>query len=157
MGLQFQRGLSDGDWELEERVTKKSCGAGRRSVYTVLIQAATMEIPLKGQERTPGRVVTDKLSSLQAAPRAVMPSVAHRTDRDENNRADVSHQPTRQRERHMRRGTSPGQHNDSCPCMDSSATSSALAVTWCERCIIGSDEDALFSLGMQSRSPPDAN
>ena len=45
MGLQFQRGLSDGDWELEERVTKKSCGAGRRSVYTVLIQAAKMEIP----------------------------------------------------------------------------------------------------------------
>ena len=51
----------------------------------------------------------------------------------------------------------PGRHNDSCPCLDSSATSSALAVTWCERCIIGSDEDALFSLRMQSRSPPDAN
>ena len=46
MGLQFQRGLSDGDWELEERVTKKSCGAGRRSVYKVLIQAAKMEIPV---------------------------------------------------------------------------------------------------------------
>ena len=52
---------------------------------------------------------------------------------------------------------SPGRHNDSCPCMDSSATSSALAVTWCERCIIGSYEDALFSFGMQSRSPPDSN
>ena len=64
---------------------------------------------LKGQERTPGRVVTDTLRSDRAAPRAVMPAVAHRTDRDENNRADVSHQPTRQRERHMRRGTSPGQ------------------------------------------------
>ena len=64
---------------------------------------------LKGQERTPGRVVTDTLSSDRAAPRAVMPAVAHRTDRDENNRADVSHQPTRQRERHMRRVTSPGQ------------------------------------------------
>ena len=51
----------------------------------------------------------------------------------------------------------PGRHNDSCPCMDSSATSSALAVTWCERCIIGSYEDALFSFGMQSRSPPDSN
>ena len=63
---------------------------------------------LKGQERTPGRVVTDKLSSDRAAPRAVMPAVAHRTDRDENNRAEVSHQPTRQRERHMRRVTSPG-------------------------------------------------
>ena len=33
---------------------------------------------LKGQERTPGRLVTDKLSSYRAAHRAVMPSVAHR-------------------------------------------------------------------------------
>ena len=48
-------------------------------------------------------------------------------------------------------------HNDSCPCMDSSAPSSAVAVTWCERCTSGNDEDALFSLGMPSRSPPDAN
>ena len=40
---------------------------------------------LKGQERTPGRLVTDKLSSYRAAHRAVMPSVAHRTDRYENN------------------------------------------------------------------------
>ena len=64
---------------------------------------------LKGQERTPGRLVTDKLSSYRAAHRAVMPSVAHRTDRYENNRAEVSHQPTRQRERQMRRFKSPGQ------------------------------------------------
>ena len=28
-----QRELSDGDWELEERATEKSGGAGRRSVY----------------------------------------------------------------------------------------------------------------------------
>ena len=64
---------------------------------------------LKGQERTPGRLVTDKLSSYRAAHRAVMPSVAHRTDRYANNRAEVSHQPTRQHERHMRRFKSPGQ------------------------------------------------
>ncbi len=53
--------------------------------------------------------------------------------------------------------TLPGRHNDACPCMDSSAPSSAVAVTWCERCTSGNDEDALFSLGMPSRSPPDAN
>ena len=58
---------------------------------------------LKGQERQPVRLVTDKLRSYRAAHRAVMPSVAHRTDRYENNRAEVSHQPTRQRERQMRR------------------------------------------------------
>ena len=48
---------------------------------------------LKGQESKPVRLVTDKLSSDRAAHRAVMPSVAHRTDRYENNRAEVSHQP----------------------------------------------------------------
>ena len=64
---------------------------------------------LQGQERQPGRLVTDKLSSDTAAHRAVMPSVAHRTDRYANNRAEVSHQPTRQRERQMRRFKSPGQ------------------------------------------------
>ena len=45
----------------------------------------------------------DKLSSDPAAHRTVMPSVVHRTGQYENNRAEVSHQPTRQRERQMRR------------------------------------------------------
>ena len=63
---------------------------------------------MKGQENKPVRLVTDKLSSYRAARRAVMPSVAHSTDRYANNRAEVSHQPTRQRERQMRRFTSPG-------------------------------------------------
>ena len=35
-----------------------------------------------------------------------MPSVVHSTRQYENNRAEVSHQPTRQRERHLRRFTS---------------------------------------------------
>ena len=64
---------------------------------------------LKGQESKPVRLVTDKLSSYRAAHRAVMPSVAHSTDRYANNRVEVSHQPTRQRERHMRRFKFPGQ------------------------------------------------
>ncbi len=38
-----------------------------------------------------------------------MPSVAHETRRYQNNRAEVSHQPTRQRERQMRGFKSPGQ------------------------------------------------
>ena len=41
--------------------------------------------------------------SYPAACRTVMTSVVHRTDRYANNRAEVSHQPTRQRERQMRR------------------------------------------------------
>ena len=42
-----------------------------------------------------------------AAHRTVMPSVMHSTRQYENNRAEGSHQPTRQRERQMRRFTSP--------------------------------------------------
>ena len=38
-----------------------------------------------------------------------MPSVVHSTRQYENNRAETSHQPTRQRERQMRRFKSAGQ------------------------------------------------
>ena len=64
---------------------------------------------LKGQGSPPWRLVTDKLRSYGAAHRTVMPSVVHSTEQYENNRAEVSHQPTRQRERQMRRFKSPGQ------------------------------------------------
>ncbi len=58
---------------------------------------------LKGQGGVPRRMVTDKLRSYAAAHRTIMPSVAHDTSQYANNRAEVSHEPTRQRERGMRR------------------------------------------------------
>ena len=58
---------------------------------------------LKRQGRGPLRLVTDKLRSYAAAHRTVMPSVLHSTRQYENDRAEVSHQPTRHRERQMRR------------------------------------------------------
>ena len=58
---------------------------------------------LKGLQCVPNRVVTDKLRSYAAAHRPTFPSVHHFTHQYANNRAEVSHQPTRQRERHMRR------------------------------------------------------
>jgi putative transposase len=58
---------------------------------------------LKGQGCVPRRLVTDKLRSYPAACRTVMPSAVHCTDQFANNRTEVSHQPTRQRERQMRR------------------------------------------------------
>ena len=61
---------------------------------------------LQRQGCVPRRLITDKLRSYPAACRTVMPSVVHCTDRHANNRAEVSHQPTRQRERQMRRFTS---------------------------------------------------
>ncbi len=63
---------------------------------------------LKGQGREPRRLITDKLRSYSAAHGVVMPSVMHSTRQYENNRAEVSHQPTRQRERQMRRFKSVG-------------------------------------------------
>ncbi len=63
---------------------------------------------LKRQGRLPRRLITDKLRSYSAAHRTVMPSVPHSTRQYENNRAEVSHQPTRQRERQMRRFKSVG-------------------------------------------------
>ena len=57
---------------------------------------------LKGQEREPRRLVTDKLRTYEAAARrAIMPSVVHDTEYA-NNRAEVSHETIRQRERQMR-------------------------------------------------------
>ncbi|MFJ1673106.1 IS6 family transposase [Streptomyces bottropensis] len=47
-------------------------------------------------------IVTDKLRSYGAAHREVMPSVEHRQSKYLNNRAENSHQPTRQRERAMK-------------------------------------------------------
>jgi len=57
---------------------------------------------LKDQGRVPWRLITDKLRSYRAAHRTVMPSVTHNTELYANNRAEVSHQPSRQRERQMR-------------------------------------------------------
>jgi putative transposase len=64
---------------------------------------------LKRQCRAPRVMVTDKLASYGAARREVMPSVEHRKHKGLNNRAENSHQPTRRRERQMKRFKSAGQ------------------------------------------------
>src|SRR3954470_3876937 len=64
---------------------------------------------LKKQGRAPRVLITDKLASYGAAKADVMPSVEHRRHKGLNNRAENSHQPTRQRERQMKRFKSPGQ------------------------------------------------
>ena len=64
---------------------------------------------LRRQGCVPRRLITDKLRSYSAARHTVMPSVVHCTDQYANNRAEVSHQPIRQRERQMRRFKSAAQ------------------------------------------------
>ena len=78
-------------------ISQRPCGR------TVLSQAT------EGAGSTPWQLVTDKLKSYGAAHRSIMPSVDHNTARYENNQAEVSHQPTRQRERQMRGFKSAGQ------------------------------------------------
>src|ERR1700758_1220442 len=63
---------------------------------------------LKNLEYVPRVIVTDKLGSYQVAHRELLASVEHRRSKYLNNRIENSHQPTRQRERAMKRFTSPG-------------------------------------------------
>jgi putative transposase len=56
---------------------------------------------LKGCQYVSRVIITDKLKSYGAAKREILPGVEHRQHRYLNNRAEHSHQPTRQRERRM--------------------------------------------------------
>ena len=63
---------------------------------------------LNGWRYVPRVIITDKLRSYGAAKAEVLPGVEHCQDKYQNNRAENSHQPTRLRERVMRRFKSPG-------------------------------------------------
>ncbi len=58
---------------------------------------------LKSHHGEPRRIVTDKLRSYGVAHRELIPDTIHDTSQYANNRAELSHQPTRVRERGMRR------------------------------------------------------
>ena len=58
---------------------------------------------LRSHGGEPRKIVTDKLGSYGVAHRELVPDSNHDTSRYANNRAEVSHQPTRVRERGMRR------------------------------------------------------
>jgi putative transposase len=58
---------------------------------------------LKTHRDEPRKIVTDKLRSYGVAHRELIPESIHDTSQYANNRAELSHQPTRVRERVMRR------------------------------------------------------
>jgi putative transposase len=58
---------------------------------------------LKIHRNEPRKIVTDKLRSYGVAHRELIPETIHDTSQYANNRAELSHQPTRVRERGMRR------------------------------------------------------
>jgi putative transposase len=63
---------------------------------------------LKGLQYVPRVIITEKLKSYGAAKREILPGVEHRQHPRLNNRAENSHQPTRWREKKLRRFKSAG-------------------------------------------------
>ena len=63
---------------------------------------------LRQLQYLPRVIVSDRLGSDASAKAEVLPSVEHLQDKRANHRAEVSHQPTRERERRMRRFKSAG-------------------------------------------------
>ena len=64
---------------------------------------------LRASGNEPRRIVTDKLRSYGVAHRELVPDTIHDTAQYANNRAELSHQPTRVRERGMRKFKSASQ------------------------------------------------
>ena len=64
---------------------------------------------IRNHQGEPRKVVTDKLRSYGVAHRELIPEAIHDTSQYANNRAELSHQSTRVRERGMRRFKSMGQ------------------------------------------------
>lgn len=59
--------------------------------------------PLKSNNGTPRKIVTDKLRSYKLAHKELMPDVLHDTSQYANSRAELPHQQSRVRERGMRK------------------------------------------------------
>ncbi len=99
------------------RSTARSIPAGGRSTRTgtcsiswlTSAALAFLRKLLKSLASVPRVVITDKLASYyRAAMHEVLPSIEHRRHKGLNNRAENPHQPTRERERRMRRFKSAG-------------------------------------------------
>ena len=67
---------------------------------------------VRGQSQKPFRIVTDKLKSYSAAKRTILPDVTHDTQQYANNRAELSHQPTRRENGKCADSNLPGRLND---------------------------------------------
>ena len=83
---------------------------------------------LKAAVRPPRVMITDKLRSYGAARAKMGLAVEHRQHKGLNNRAENSHQPTRRRERIMKRFNQPGRPNGFCRFTIKSPTSSTSLI-----------------------------
>jgi len=116
--LRARRGPCGNTWHLDEvftRINGKLVYLWRAvdqsgEVFEVLAQSRRdkraakkfLRKLLNGLSSPPCTIVTDKLASYAAARRELLPSVEHCRGGRLNNRPEISHQPTRERERKMR-------------------------------------------------------
>jgi transposase-like protein len=84
---------------------------------------------LRGLQYVPRVILTDKLKSYAAAKREILPRVEHRQSRYLNNRAEVSHQPTRRRERKCNVSDLRSRHSDFYPHIAGSITTFSSVAT----------------------------
>ena len=99
------RAVDQHGFVLDVLVQRRRDSFAARRLMTKLLKAAI----------TPPRVmITDKLRSYGAARAKMGLRVDHRQHKGLNNRAENSHQPTRRRERIMKRFKSAGRRNGSC-------------------------------------------
>lgn len=122
--LRCQRAQTGDKWHLDEVFLKRNgklhylwrAVDQHRNVLDILVQSRRNKGAakkffrklLKGCQYVPRVLITDTLGSYAAAKQELLPSVEHRQHKRLNNRAENSHQPTRQRERTMRRFKSAG-------------------------------------------------
>jgi len=123
-GLRRRRPRPGDKWHLDEMIIKIN---GKQhylwravdqdgNVLDILVQSRRNRLAakrffrklLKGLRYVPRVIITDKLKSYSAAKAEIMPAVEHRQHKGLNNRAENSHQPTRVREKVMRRLKSAG-------------------------------------------------
>ena len=104
---------------------------------------------LKGLQYVPRVIVSDKLKSYAAAKRKILPGVEHRQSRYLNNRAEVSHQPTRRRERQCSASSQRVMRNASSRPMAASTTTSSSAAIVSAPPITVLPAPLLFVLGVR--------
>lgn len=96
--LRGGRPQPDGRGHLDEMFVSINC----RQLYV------WRAVDSEGEAGRPATIVTDKLGSYRSALRELGVARRHDTGHWQNNRAENSHQPLRQRERRMKRFKSPG-------------------------------------------------
>jgi putative transposase len=123
--IRRQRGAMGDTWHLDE-VYLKIDGQHKLlwravdqegQVLDVLVQAKRNKVAatrffkkvLRGTAQATRQVVTDKLAAYLQPSAEILPDSVHTRDKGANNRAENSHQPTRQRERRMKRFKSAAQ------------------------------------------------